>query len=119
MTYSSSLKMEVICSSEMSVDLQWTTQHYIPEDRTLHKTVQIAREYNDYNIGKLIMEMYGLPGFVAHHSFQMIFLQKLILTHFIKCKNVIHFLKENKSKNNLYYSRKYIIILGTFIWTKY
>jgi hypothetical protein len=27
--------MEVICSSETSVDTQWTTQHYIPEDGTL------------------------------------------------------------------------------------
>jgi hypothetical protein len=33
--YSSTLKMEVICSSETSVDFQQTTRHYIPEDRTL------------------------------------------------------------------------------------
>jgi hypothetical protein len=29
------LKMEVICSSETSVDFQRTTRHYIPEDRSL------------------------------------------------------------------------------------
>jgi hypothetical protein len=29
--YSPTLKMEVTCSSEISVDLQRTTQHYIPE----------------------------------------------------------------------------------------
>jgi hypothetical protein len=29
------LKMEVICSSKTSVDLQWTTRRYIPEDSTL------------------------------------------------------------------------------------
>jgi hypothetical protein len=29
---SSTLKMEVICSSETSVDTQRTTRHYIPED---------------------------------------------------------------------------------------
>jgi hypothetical protein len=31
--YLSTLKMEAIWSSEMSVDCQWTTQHYVPEDR--------------------------------------------------------------------------------------
>jgi hypothetical protein len=34
--YSSILKMEVICSSETSVDFQRTTWLYIPEGRTLH-----------------------------------------------------------------------------------
>jgi hypothetical protein len=28
--------MEALCSSETSVDFQWTTWHYIPEDGTLH-----------------------------------------------------------------------------------
>jgi hypothetical protein len=31
----STLKMEVMCSSETSVDFQWTTLCYIPEDRSL------------------------------------------------------------------------------------
>jgi hypothetical protein len=30
------LKMEPICWSETSVDFQWTTLHYIPEDNTLY-----------------------------------------------------------------------------------
>jgi hypothetical protein len=30
--YSSTLKMEAICSSETSADIQWTTRRYIPED---------------------------------------------------------------------------------------
>jgi hypothetical protein len=30
--YSLTLKMEAICSSEMLVNFQWTTWHYIPED---------------------------------------------------------------------------------------
>jgi hypothetical protein len=30
------MKLEAICSSETSVEFQRTTQHYIPEDRTLH-----------------------------------------------------------------------------------
>jgi hypothetical protein len=32
----STLKMEAICSSEMSVDIQRTTRRHIPEDDTLH-----------------------------------------------------------------------------------
>jgi hypothetical protein len=36
LTYSSTLKMEVTCSSDTSVDLQRTTRRYIPEDWTLH-----------------------------------------------------------------------------------
>jgi hypothetical protein len=36
LTYSSTLKMETKCSSEMSVEYQRTTQRYIPEDITLH-----------------------------------------------------------------------------------
>jgi hypothetical protein len=35
-TYSSTLKMEVTCSSETSVDFQRTTPRYIPEDVTIH-----------------------------------------------------------------------------------
>jgi hypothetical protein len=31
----STLKMEAACSSETSVDFQWTTGRYIQEDRTL------------------------------------------------------------------------------------
>jgi hypothetical protein len=34
--YSSTLKMEAMCSSETSVDFQRTTRRYIPEDSTLH-----------------------------------------------------------------------------------
>jgi hypothetical protein len=32
----STLKMEAICSSETSVDTQWTTQRYIPKVNTLY-----------------------------------------------------------------------------------
>jgi hypothetical protein len=37
MAYFSTLKIEVTCSSEMSVDFQRTTRRYVPEDRTLLK----------------------------------------------------------------------------------
>jgi hypothetical protein len=36
LAYFSTLKIQAICSSEMSVDFQWTTQHYIPEDSTVY-----------------------------------------------------------------------------------
>jgi hypothetical protein len=36
MTPSKTLKMEEICSSEMSVATQQTTRRHIPEDGTLH-----------------------------------------------------------------------------------
>jgi hypothetical protein len=35
LNYSSSLGMEATCSSETSVDFQWISLRYIPEDRTL------------------------------------------------------------------------------------
>jgi ABC-type uncharacterized transport system permease subunit len=37
LVYSLILKVEVICSSETSVDFQWSVQSCNPEDRTLHK----------------------------------------------------------------------------------
>jgi hypothetical protein len=36
LAYSLTLKMEATCFSDMSVDFQWTTWRYIPDDRTLH-----------------------------------------------------------------------------------
>jgi hypothetical protein len=35
LAYSSTVKMDVICSSEMLANAQWTIQRYIPEDMTL------------------------------------------------------------------------------------
>jgi hypothetical protein len=32
----STLKMEMTCSPKISVDFQWTSRHYILEDRILH-----------------------------------------------------------------------------------
>jgi hypothetical protein len=43
--YSSTLQMEATCSSELSVDVQRTTQCYIPEHRTLHNHCRENLEY--------------------------------------------------------------------------
>jgi hypothetical protein len=60
LAYSLILKMEVTFSSKMSVDMQWTTWFYIPEDRTLGATFilsgfclgnelfDIKHTFNDY-----------------------------------------------------------------------
>jgi hypothetical protein len=40
LAYSSTLKMEAICSFEMSVDFQWTTWRYIPEDSIVQSISQ-------------------------------------------------------------------------------
>jgi hypothetical protein len=39
--YSSTLKMEAICSSYTSVDFQWAAWYYIREDSTLSDTIDI------------------------------------------------------------------------------
>jgi hypothetical protein len=39
--YSCALKMEVICSSETSVEFQCNARRYIPEDRTLQQRVKL------------------------------------------------------------------------------
>jgi hypothetical protein len=54
LAYSLTLKMEAMCSSEMSVDLQWTTRHYIPEDRTLHNhCCENLKPYTDLRFSQL------------------------------------------------------------------
>jgi hypothetical protein len=39
LVYSLTLKMEATCSSKMSAEVQWNTQHYITEERTLQKFI--------------------------------------------------------------------------------
>jgi hypothetical protein len=41
LAYYLTLKIEVTYSSKTSVDFQWTTQHYIPEDRTAPLTLAV------------------------------------------------------------------------------
>jgi hypothetical protein len=53
-TYSLTLKMEAICSSETSVDFQRTTQRYIPEESTLKKSVKYFGTDTDIYEGRLI-----------------------------------------------------------------
>jgi hypothetical protein len=59
LTYSLSLMMGMMCSYETFVDFQWTTQHYIPEDRCLLYCIYpvvycvhnswYGHQYNKYN----------------------------------------------------------------------
>jgi hypothetical protein len=46
--------MEVICSSETSVDTQRTTRRYIPEDGTLHFLRRFQTKCHIFNLGYLI-----------------------------------------------------------------
>jgi hypothetical protein len=41
--YSSTLKMEATCPSEISTDFQRTTRRYIPEDRILQEIISLAQ----------------------------------------------------------------------------
>jgi hypothetical protein len=52
LAYSSILKMEVTCSSEISVDFQRTTWRCIPEDRTFHKHRDNLKSYKIIYIRK-------------------------------------------------------------------
>jgi hypothetical protein len=53
--YSSTLKMEAMCSSKMSVYFEWTTQQYIPEDRILHNhQCENLKSYNYNSVTKVI-----------------------------------------------------------------
>jgi hypothetical protein len=46
LAYSSTPKMEAICSSQMSGGFQQTTQHHVSKDRTLHNNLQILYIYS-------------------------------------------------------------------------
>jgi hypothetical protein len=47
--FSLTLKMEAICSSELSIDFQWTALCYIPEDSTLLVKPQFSFRFFDRN----------------------------------------------------------------------
>jgi hypothetical protein len=55
LSYSSILKMEATCSSEIAVDLQRTTRRYIPEDRTPHNTCAIQISTLSENISDWLL----------------------------------------------------------------
>jgi hypothetical protein len=50
--YSSTLKMEAICSSNASVDFQRSTWCYIPEDNTFSDTDDILEVSEQYLLNK-------------------------------------------------------------------
>jgi hypothetical protein len=73
--YSPTLKMEAICSSEMSVNFQRTTRRYIPEDSTLHNhCCENLKSYRGilYCLLKLIIKLFAYLQSFAEHSFGII-----------------------------------------------
>jgi hypothetical protein len=54
--------MSPVSSSETSVDFQWTTRHYILEDRTLHNHMceNLKSYYKEINGGSLNVHNAGL-----------------------------------------------------------
>jgi hypothetical protein len=48
------MKMKMVCSSEILVDILWTTQCYILEDRTLHRLTVF--EY------RMLRRIFGFKG---------------------------------------------------------
>jgi hypothetical protein len=76
-TYSSDLKMEAKCSFKTSVDFQWTTQQYNPEDRCLHNhSSENLISYKGNVLGLLPLALSEPPYrhwfcSVPHSSFQV------------------------------------------------
>jgi hypothetical protein len=48
LAYSLTPKMDVPCSSEMLVDFQQTTQHYLPEERALQNNYRLYLNINSF-----------------------------------------------------------------------
>jgi hypothetical protein len=46
LAYSSTPNTKATCSSKLAVDFQWTTQHYIPEERILHNLNVLYTPYS-------------------------------------------------------------------------
>jgi hypothetical protein len=64
LSYSLTLKMELMCPSETSVLLQQTTRCYIPEDRTLHNhrcenLDVLCSRYVNFKISKILCRVGG------------------------------------------------------------
>jgi hypothetical protein len=53
------LMMEVACSSETLVEIQWTTRRYFPENRTLHK--HRSENLNSYTGMTMAANSTGVP----------------------------------------------------------
>jgi hypothetical protein len=79
LAYSLTQKMEATCSSATSVDLQWTTQSYIPEDRTLYN--QDCENLNSY-IHKICLKIYDKRLLRAGISGGLLWMWKQIFDSF-------------------------------------
>jgi hypothetical protein len=58
LTYSSIVKVEATCSSETSIDFQWPTRRYIPEDGTRHTS--ICFQSSIYVLGVWAVDLYEI-----------------------------------------------------------
>jgi hypothetical protein len=64
LAYCSTLKMETICTSNISFDFQWATSHDIPE----HKTLYAYLIYNDICFIFILLWMHILLHFLVPFS---------------------------------------------------
>jgi hypothetical protein len=71
LVYSSALKMEVLCSSETSMDFSRSIWRHIPEDRTLH----------NHSCEKLKRN----KGYQMNFPFTTVFAETFILTNSLEC----------------------------------
>jgi hypothetical protein len=65
LAYSSTLKMEATCSSEILVGFQRTTQHYIPVGRTLRSKLLLTVTSVSFMPRKVVV-IYTLPQLELH-----------------------------------------------------
>jgi hypothetical protein len=64
--YSSTLKLEATCSSEMSSEFQQTTWHYIPEDRIVHNCCcKNLKSYIDWIMLKTVISFLKITNLYA------------------------------------------------------
>jgi hypothetical protein len=71
LAYSLTLKMEVICSSDTSIDIQWTTWCYIPDESTLHIRGLLQKSWQHY-FSEILKALTGISKFAAEREQRLI-----------------------------------------------
>jgi hypothetical protein len=77
-----------ICSSEMSVDFQWTTQRYIPEDSALHVTRKFEN-LHQFSYWKVMDMPIVLVGVLAKTVMAILVINITVLSVVTPC-NFVH-----------------------------